>query len=373
MIILHYILKPHLIRTHLPFEFIINNDVINHYLIPSNVNVKITSLIKNKENIHIVKNTVSLAKFNKKILLMISNVNPDIIIISDRTIESNFYIETAKWKKYLIHHGIWCQGILNKFKSKAVGMNFLNHFDKIFLTQHEINSLLHNTNNIHFSGINLLNIFTPVKGFYGFDYINHVSKTHVKTNINGNKNILIIVNKSKFDKNLHYNINLTNKEYITILNTVIKVIDTHPINIYVKMKHNGCVESSTRNNKSHTHKNVHIINSNNVVYPHLLNADIVIIQGYSTCFYESLYLNKPTIVCQFPKNLDHLDIDNLPLLGQKLQSYTPTQLYDNIIELLNNPITSDYIKECQLYLKTKIGTPFESIVDKIINTYHKKL
>lgn len=355
--ILHYIIRYDLIRVHLPFEYIKDINVINHYLIPSTVDKKLYKDIKNK----------TIVNFNdNNIINIINNIKPNLIIISDTVIDEKIFKKLSKYNIYLIRHGIYCDGILNKITGKAKKGFYIPYCSKIFFNTNETIAFTKN-NNKHITGIDFLHKFIPINGYYGFDYLDHLSNT---TKLNKNKipHILFIVNKAGFNSKQGRDHNLTYNEYINIINSLINI--KIPIKILVKMKHTGQIENKTRNIKQHQNTNIQIISSHDIIYPYLLMSDIILIQGYSSCFFEALYLNKPTIVCQIPKNMDFLGIDNYPIIGKELQVNNIKQLNNKILKLINNPVIDKYPEECQQILKDKIGGyPFETVYNKVLHTY----
>jgi hypothetical protein len=122
------------------------------------------------------------------------------------------------------------------------------------------------------------------------------------------------------------------------------------------MKPTRHLERNSKNSKFHKNPKVMAITGTDLIYDHLIRADIVIIQGYSTTYIESLVLNKTTILCQFPKGQDFLGLNEFPNLPQANNA-------QDLHKFLNMDLTSiDY----QPYLTKYLGNPLQSVYQNII-------
>ena len=137
----------------------------------------------------------------------------------------------------------------------------------------------------------------------------------------------------------------------------------------------GLLESKVNSHKNQYPPHVKVIPGSDMIYNSLLDASIVIVQGYSTTYLESLYLDKPTILCQIPKNHDYLDIDRFPDLPQSHD-------VDSLIQLLtlhkNDPkhkIAQTKYQTARIqYLKPYFDLPkAESLVERIDHDLQKLL
>ena len=350
MIILHYLVRDLYLKSHLSFLHLKN--IQQYFLLPSNCD---SNLIPDHSKIITKSN---LTQYSKQIINTINQLHPNAIIFSDYKLKELILTTLKKnnHKLFLFNHGVWCPGILNRRKTQHLTDPRLTLFDHLFFTKRELPFLLH-------CKVDPQQI-TTIHGFVGIDYLNITKPNHSTPN-----NILFIVNKAGFNYKQVYDLNQTVKEYQTILNILSKFAIHHDYQIYIKFKPTGQLEKKVRHNSLHKHKHIHTISSLDLIYPHLINSSIVIIQGYSTCYLESLYLDKPTILCQIPKTMDYLDIIKYKYLPQ---AYSTEQLMYLLNKFHHQNWKSDqldqYHQQRNQYLDENLGLPIENVSQKIMNS-----
>ncbi len=336
---LHYIIRPELARCHLIFNLDSGCDKHKHYFYcPAAIKVKWFP----NDNLYI----------GGSIFSIIEKVGAEVVLMSDYKVDLTVLEKLSKIVKlWFFNHGIWCPGILERRKSKNSQYPHLDCFHKIFITENESRYL----------PLKLKNKIVVVKGYIGLDLLNWYQREKMVDNLQ--RSILIITNKAGFQDNVICNDAFTLKEYNDIIEIVCPWALKHGYVVKSKMKNTRHLAKQVAKNKQ-----VVIIGGDDLIYKHLLAADMVIVQGYSSCFIESLVLNKPCILCQLPKGADFLGLESYPNL---LQAYNQTDLLKclNLVggvggEFVNNSLyQSDRVRYLNKYLGTVVG---ESLMSRVL-------
>lgn len=366
--ILHYIIRPYFYRCHYPFQ---DSEEIEHfYFGPS---ARQPPWFKKDKN-HVLYDA-SPNKHSITILQKIAKVKPDIILLSDYSLDvkTTKALKDAGYQIWLINHGIWCPGFLDR-RAKVGEKNNVNlqFIDRAFHTEPEQLYFL----NLGYSEM----IFKSIKGYIGLDILEYVKKFDTLSNyqtkykISQNENekeptILFITNKAGFHPHSVCNDSETYKEYCKVFDNLSKWAEKNKYKLLVKMKMTRSLEMKTKKLKGHNDKHVFIIPGNELLYPALLLADIVVIQGYSTSYIEALYLNKVSIICQIPKNHDFQGLEQYP---QLLVAYDFTKLNNLLDQGISLVKSVEYQKDRMKYLQTYVSLPTESLIERIEADAKKK-
>jgi len=194
--------------------------------------------------------------------------------------------------------------------------------------------------------------------------------------------ILFITNKAGFDnKTKNCDHDKTFIEYKLVLMTLIEFAKIHNYRIVTKMKSTGLLETKSQKvNHSNISTGLRVVSGLELPYDLMIEADIIIIQGYSTTYIESLYLGKWVILIQIPFNSDFLGVHQFPNL---LKCYTTDSLnielkkiHESIEKhgLLNSKKQSDtqmIFKDADAYLHHYLNSPRELTYNRLLTEAKK--
>ena len=155
------------------------------------------------------------------------------------------------------------------------------------------------------------------------------------------KNILFVNNYDQInlwgmDKNENLQKEIV-KEYLYYISFLSKYCINNNYDLIIKIKHNfrhvyNKIASNSDIVKIHNLPYVYVLDKENI-YDYI-NSEIILIQGYSTFYLESLSVNSNVILCQNYKICDSLESDKFNLLKSK-NTEELKFILDNIDSLIN--------------------------------------
>tara|TARA_B100001057_G_scaffold494354_1_gene590723 strand:- start:1255 stop:2223 length:969 start_codon:yes stop_codon:yes gene_type:complete len=217
---------------------------------------------------------------------------------------------------------------------------------------------------------NTLRGYEKIITFNGFPQLDYCK---FKKKNNDNRDILFVnnydqINLWRLDKNPDL-IQKTIQEYYYYISFLSDYCKKNNYNLLIKLKHNGrdifnYITQNTKIKKIHNLSHVKVLDKENI-YDYI-NSKIILIQGYSTFYLESLSVNNSVILCQNYKICDSLESDKFDLLKSKNTDELKVIL-DNIDSLINE----NYIKNIEEY-KNYLEINDNNICNKILNTILNK-
>jgi len=362
--ILFVVTQPYRLANCIMFE---NSDKFNYFYIikKSNYNITVKNMfLKKKKTNYSFYNDIS------SIIELINEKKIKYIFFSCLNKYETVLLEIKKkilFKTFIfaLRDGMWNfkqLNVINKTKKEIIKYN--KFIEKYIMSNYEKRNL-----NNEIVGFNKIISF---EGFPQLDYCRFI-----KDNFNDNKckkNILFVNNYDQINlwgMNKNQNlINETVKEYLYYISFLSKYCSDNNYNLIIKIKHNfRHVYNKILNNpdiiKVHNLPHVYILDKENI-YDYL-DSHIILIQGYSTFYLESLSVNSNVILCQNYKICDSLESDKFNLLKSKNIEELKFILY-NINNLINKTYINN-INNYKKYLQIKKNNICKEIEKYIFNNY----
>lgn len=280
-----------------------------------------------------IKETINYLKNNNNIkYLFLCLINNEILPVLK-------YAKSIGINIYYIHHGLWNKTQLNVINNNNKIVMKYELVDHIIITNHEKSKLTNVSDKNKLVGFN---------GMLQLDYV--INKKQFKLKPGKKKNLLFVNNYDQINlwgKNNSKNKDIIN-DYIYHISFLCDWCKNNNVNFYIKIKHNFryIYDSMCRNTKIiniHKQSHVYLLDKENI-YDYI-NADYILIQGYSTFYIESLLVNYNVIICQYMKICDSLETDQFNLLKSKNK-----EELKYILDNLNKLIDNKYILQIKKYI-----------------------
>lgn len=366
MKLLHYVADTMFARNHLSFTYLKDQQ---YFLMPTKC-FNESSLNPYWKKSKVTCLDMDLKQHSKNIVDQIEEINPDAILFSyvEPPLEPLLIELKSKYPVYYMHHGIYCDGLISKFKIKKLPQGkhrVFTHFTKIFFTPREIDS--------YFKLFMNHDCLVPIKGYVGLDLYHEIKKE----NPDKDNRIMSEINDEFISKGITdingYLLLVGGKlhdEYLEILRIALEFAIKNSWVVITKMKPNRGVWDKTSKHKLHQNPRVKVLLDYEVIYDYLF-ADLILIQRYSTVYYESLALKKPTLLCQLKElSIKFQGINKFPHLPQAYQS-------NEILPMLRKTHQDQHLiarEEARIaYLFNNFGSyDLENVTQKIYQTICSK-
>ena len=154
-------------------------------------------------------------------------------------------------------------------------------------------------------------------------------------------------------------------EYLDLLKVALDFAIQNSWVVITKMKPNRGVWDKTAKHKLHQNPRIKVLLDYEIIYNYFF-VDLIMIQRYSTVYYESLALRKPTILCQL-KELN-IKFQGLHKFIQLPQAYHVKEILPILNEISRHQ-DSDSEEARIAYLNYNFGTlDLENVTQKIYQT-----